>query len=498
MSEKVLIQQHTDAGLNFGKLPSAEEFMNIQRFAHKHIEGIVRDAIMKGSATAVVVGFDYTLPGSLEVSVGAGQAISVAGLSHETLPAGDPSLVELAAAHATLPRIDLIYARLDTDVQTDTEFRPFRRLRTPAELELGVNPYPPSGYNLPTKEDTQAVVLVRQGTPNAVPVAPAAGAGEVALYQVRVNATATVLTPDKVTDVRPLFRSLYQANALIDTIGTALASLPETVQDLVGAMIQSGWAIVVSYDDVGGIESIAVNQVALDARYVNTNGDSMTGLLRVMPDGEQETYTKAKAGEFQRSSVADNVTAVVGHANMSFTGGSVIGMEGKSIVDGNNVAAYGGKFIAKTKDVNSINVAAFFGVYGEAVLTGTPSNYNFYGVYGKAPALPNCYGGYFNGNVAIYGNCYIELSDPNAKGLTVKLAPSAVANGWELQNSAGTVLERVASDGRRYNKVPNTAPTDSLILTNQATFYLDEVNNLLKVRVRYSDGTYKTGQIALA
>jgi hypothetical protein len=115
--------------------------------------------------------------------------------------------------------------RLDTDVETDTQFSPFRRLRTPAELELGVSPYPPSGYNVPTKLDTQAVVLVRQGTPNAVPVAPAAGAGEVALYQVRVEAGATVLTPDKVTDVRPLLRSLVQALALIDALAPFEATL---------------------------------------------------------------------------------------------------------------------------------------------------------------------------------------------------------------------------------------------------------------------------------
>jgi hypothetical protein len=44
---------------------------------------------------------------------------------------------------------------------------------------------------------------------------------------------------------------------------------------------------------------------------------------------------------------------------------------------------------------------------------------------------------------------------------------------------------------------PNAAPTDGDIPNSQIFFYLDEGANQLKVRVRYSSGTLKTGTVAL-
>lgn len=45
--------------------------------------------------------------------------------------------------------------------------------------------------------------------------------------------------------------------------------------------------------------------------------------------------------------------------------------------------------------------------------------------------------------------------------------------------------------------VANLTPNDPSINTEQACFYLDEDNDKLMVRVRYSDGTYKSGEVAL-
>lgn len=44
---------------------------------------------------------------------------------------------------------------------------------------------------------------------------------------------------------------------------------------------------------------------------------------------------------------------------------------------------------------------------------------------------------------------------------------------------------------------PNSAPNDALLPTSSISFYLDQVANNLKVRVKYSDGTFKTGTVAL-
>lgn len=44
---------------------------------------------------------------------------------------------------------------------------------------------------------------------------------------------------------------------------------------------------------------------------------------------------------------------------------------------------------------------------------------------------------------------------------------------------------------------PAAAPADSSLLNSRVTFYLDESGNKIKIRVRYSDGTLKTGEVAL-
>ena len=61
----------------------------------------------------------------------------------------------------------------------------------------------------------------------------------------------------------------------------------------------------------------------------------------------------------------------------------------------------------------------------------------------------------------------------------------------------GQPSAKFLSDSRFYSTVPDSAPTDANLDNSQMTFYLDEASNALKVRVRYSDGTLKTGTVAL-
>ena len=51
--------------------------------------------------------------------------------------------------------------------------------------------------------------------------------------------------------------------------------------------------------------------------------------------------------------------------------------------------------------------------------------------------------------------------------------------------------------GRNYQGAPATAPTDANIGNGQISIYLDEAGNNLKIRVRKSDGTYKTVTVAM-
>lgn len=68
-----------------------------------------------------------------------------------------------------------------------------------------------------------------------------------------------------------------------------------------------------------------------------------------------------------------------------------------------------------------------------------------------------------------------------------------------LVNAGAALAEclKLQADTRLMVGIPNSAPTDADINNNFASFYLNEAGNLLSVRVRYSDGSYKTGTIAL-
>lgn len=54
-----------------------------------------------------------------------------------------------------------------------------------------------------------------------------------------------------------------------------------------------------------------------------------------------------------------------------------------------------------------------------------------------------------------------------------------------------------AESGRCYIGAPNSAP-EADPANGQITFWLDETNHKLKVKVRYSGGTTKVGEIALS
>ncbi|HEV2764755.1 MAG TPA: hypothetical protein VGV38_17375 [Pyrinomonadaceae bacterium] len=256
---EILIQQvqPEPGGPLYGKSISTDDYMKSQEFAHDHVEVITRDFLVRGAAAAQVAGFDYQLPGGLQFSVGAGQAVTVAGVSHETLPVGQASVVQLAAAHVAQPRIDLVYGLLEADVPAELEFRPFRRKRTEAEIVGGVEPFPPTQFQQPTQRHTRVTVQVRQGVPDAAPVAPNANANEVPLFHVRVNAGAVALAAPNITDVRNVARSLYQLGA--DVAALTGGALHETIDDRVAALLivtpNTGLSKV--YDDAGNLLTLA-------------------------------------------------------------------------------------------------------------------------------------------------------------------------------------------------------------------------------------------------
>lgn len=269
MSKKVLVQQiqPVAGGPVFGEVSNPLDFQASQQFAHEHVEHITRDFLTGGATAAQIAGFDYTLAGGLNLSIAAGQSVTASGLSYE--PDTSPSAIVMPAAHPSLPRIDLIVALLSTDAPANPQLRPFRRVRTQAELDSGVSPYSPSQYTQPTEIHNSATIAVRQGTAAASPVAPAPAANEVPLFQVTVPAGATTLLASNVADVRALIRSLRAAWTQIDANSSALSALNlnETIDDRVSALIVADSGLTKLYDDAGNLLHLGADYPVLDNRY---------------------------------------------------------------------------------------------------------------------------------------------------------------------------------------------------------------------------------------
>ena len=167
---KVLVIQPDPAGPSFGKILRPEDFELWQVYAHEHAEALARDFLVRGAAAPVVAGFGYALPGGLTIEIAAGQAVTIAGLSYDTLPPLAATQVVLDPADPALPRVDLIYALLAT-VDADIELTPHRQLRTPLQEEQGVKQYPSTNFNVANESHLRATVLVNMGCASANPVA---------------------------------------------------------------------------------------------------------------------------------------------------------------------------------------------------------------------------------------------------------------------------------------------------------------------------------------
>jgi hypothetical protein len=254
MSSKTLIESYATGGRIYGRVSDPEDFMLSQDFAHAHVEAVVRALLTKNSPQPVVEGFARTLTTGLSVSVAAGQVITAEGQSHDTFPDGVATVVTMPAAHVSLPRVDLVYARIES-VDTELAYRPHVEL-----VEFGGPEPDPTSFNVPTQRQHRATVLVKQGTAAASPSALAAGPNEVPLYNVAVAAGATSLVSGNVTDVRNTVRSLYDALVLIDALNAnpIIADFAEAVRDaLQNFFPDSGpydWAV----SDPGNIVSLDI------------------------------------------------------------------------------------------------------------------------------------------------------------------------------------------------------------------------------------------------
>lgn len=258
--KKIFIQhlQPDPEGPVFGRVIEPDDLMALQDNAHDHVTRVVNDMLVAGAEATQVAGFGATVTDGLGVEIAAGNAIDDNGI-HYQLDAAIEKI--LGAADPANPRIDLIYGTLSIDAEVELELRPHRRLRTQAELEAQLEPYPPTQFNVPTEKHTKLTVNVRAGVPAADPEAPALNAGEVPLWHVRVDAGGTELDAGDLTDVRNLVKSLYQV--LQDVIAlqglVTQAGIREMVEDIVGAFASSpDGSLTVVYNDAGNAFTIVL------------------------------------------------------------------------------------------------------------------------------------------------------------------------------------------------------------------------------------------------
>jgi len=99
-----------------------------------------------------------------------------------------------------------------------------------------------------------------------------------------------------------------------------------------------------------------------------------------------------------------------------------------------------------------------------------------------------------------FTHTYTQASDAGSTDFQITRTEKSLGSGTHkfinLQQG-NTSRFSIDNTGRLYLTAPNSAPADADLGNSQFSFYLDEANNALKIRVRYSNGTYKTATLAL-
>lgn len=93
------------------------------------------------------------------------------------------------------------------------------------------------------------------------------------------------------------------------------------------------------------------------------------------------------------------------------------------------------------------------------------------------------------------GNAEVFIQTTDQTHLYGNLSITKLGDGQDEGNSTQV---RIDDENQMVvQSTRNAAPVDAEINNEEACLYLDQSGNTLKIRVRYSDGTYKTGSIAL-
>lgn len=211
--KKRLVQTITQGDNTYGQVSHPDDLMAAEDFLHERLGDAVHDFVNNHRNTEIT-GFTYEL--------GAGNAFDIEikkpgriytkdGVSFDLL---SDTTLDFAASDEVLPRLDLVVAVLDDEVEAEADLIPFVRLRTVDEFSESVPPYPPANINAPRELHWRAVPQIKTGTPAAVPTAPTVASNEIPLYVVAVAPGATQLRDADVLDLREVILTVRKLNEL--------------------------------------------------------------------------------------------------------------------------------------------------------------------------------------------------------------------------------------------------------------------------------------------
>lgn len=291
-------------------------------------------------------------------------------------------------------------------------------------------------------------------------------------------------------DGTDVYAYLESANLILDTAGYT-----QQLQQLFGAVY------VIGDGDVGEV----FGQEA--TLYQKGDGDiatvvSVWGNLTHEGIGLITTYEALRGDVGYYANGGDVTTAYGLHVRgPTLAGGSTIGTAYGIYVDTMDeagVTADWNVFSAGSTSRNKFEGAVEIAKQDAAGLyLGTPT---VQGVqltnYGDRRAVLNDYGIAFyaasgDANPSVY---FASDQAPGGGGALRLGAGGASAPDVILYRQAANVLK---TDDRVIQGSPNSAPTDADLDNGTISLYLDQAGNALKVRAKYSDGTLKTGTVAL-
>ncbi|MDQ3130551.1 MAG: hypothetical protein M3Q99_07305 [Acidobacteriota bacterium] len=212
--KKTLVQQIEQNGVVFGQVSSPADIVKAQDFIHQRVSDLTHDFLNSSKANEVI-GFAYELGGgnSFQFTVKTPGRIYTQNGKEFDLPAD--TTVTIQPADAELPRLDLVVAVLEENMDAALALIPFVRLRTIDEFSANATPYPPQNINAPREKHDRAVVQIKTGTPATVPALPTLNSNEVPLYLIVVAPTAAQIRDADVSDLRDIILTLRRINEVV-------------------------------------------------------------------------------------------------------------------------------------------------------------------------------------------------------------------------------------------------------------------------------------------